>query len=199
MSHERKPVEDTNKKTIPVGGESQIFVSEMTKETVDAATQTTEFEYLFSATKIQPFTEDYFKDSDDKTRFYTGFPDFDLLINTFHFVSPYVTRKTKTLSPLEFVMVLIKLRLNVPNQDLAYRFEISLSTVSRVFNAWMEVLDVRLSPLISWPEREELWQTMPRCFQHSFGKTTTIIIDCFVIDQFASCQKAGVGAHRINT
>ena len=92
-------VEDTNKKTIPVGGESQIFVSEMTKETVDAATQTTEFEYLFSATKIQPFTEDYFKDSDDKTRFYTGLPDFDLLINTFHFVSPYVTRKTKTLSP----------------------------------------------------------------------------------------------------
>ena len=92
-------------------------------------------------------------------------------------------------------MVLIKLRLNVPNQDLAYRFEISLSTVSRVFNAWMEVLDVRQSPLISWPEREELWRTMPRCFQHSFGKTTTIIIDCF--DQFASCQKAGVGVYSV--
>ena len=165
-----------------VEGERETFVSEMTKETVDAATQTTEFEYLFCATKIQPFTEDYFKDSQDKTRFYTGLPDFDILITTLHFVSPYVTKKTKTLSPFqEFVMVLIKLRLNVPNQDLAYRFEISLSTVSRVFNAWMEVLDVRLSPLISWPEREELWRTMPRCFQYSFGKKTTIIIDCFEI------------------
>ena len=78
-------------------------------------------------------------------------------------------------------MVLIKLRLNVPNQDLAYRFEVSLSTVSRVFKAWMEVLDVHLSPIISWPEWEELWRTMPRCFQYSFGKATTIIIDCFEI------------------
>ena len=78
-------------------------------------------------------------------------------------------------------MVLIKLRLNVPYLDLAYSFEVSLSTVSRVFKAWMEVLDVRLSPLISRPEREELWRTMPRCFQYTFGKATTIIIDCFEI------------------
>ena len=100
-----------------------------------------------------------------------------LLIKTFEFVSPYVSRTTKTLSLFqEFVIVLIKLRLNVPNLDLAYRFEVSLSTVSRVFKAWMEVLDVRLSPLISWPEREELWRKMPRCLQYTFGKATTIII-----------------------
>ena len=178
-----KLVEDTDKKPILIDRDSQTLVSAMTQETADAATQTTEFDYLFcSATKTQPFTEDYFKDSDDKTRFYTGLPDFHLLAKTFEFVSPYVTRRTKTLSLFqEFVMVLIKLRLNVPNLDLAYRFEVSLSTVSRVFKAWMEVLDVRLSPLISWPEREELWRTMPRCFQYTFGKATTIIIDCFEI------------------
>ena len=155
----------------------------MTQERVHAATQTTEFDYFFcSAMKTQPFTEDYFKDSDDKTRFYTGLPDSHLLTTTFEFVSPYVTRRTKTLSLFqEFVMVLIKLRLNIPNLGLAYRFEVSLSTVSRVFKAWMEVLDVRLSPLISWPELEELWRTMPSCFQYSFGKATTIIIDCFEI------------------
>ena len=39
----------------------------------------------------------------------------------------------------------------------------------------------RLSPLIYWPEREELWQTMPQCFQYSFGKKTTVIIDCFEV------------------
>ena len=179
-----KLVEDTDKKPILVDRDSQTLVSAMTQETADAATQTTEFDYLFcSATKTQPFTEDYFKDSDDKTRFYTGLPDFHLLTKTFKFVSPYVTKRTKTLSLFQkFVMVLIKLRLNVPNLDLAYRFEVSLSTVSRVFKAWMEVLDVRLSPLISWPEREELWRTMPRCFQYTFGKAlTTIIIDCFEI------------------
>ena len=90
--------------------ESQTIVSAVTKETVDAATQTTEFEYLFCAMKIQPFTEYYFRDSDGKTRFSTGLPDFDVLISTFHFFFPYVTRKTKTLSPFqEFSTVSIKL------------------------------------------------------------------------------------------
>ena len=153
-----KLVEDIEKKPVLVDRDSQTLVSALTQETVDVATQTTEFDYLFcSATKTQPFTEDYFKDSDDITRFYTGLPDFHLVTTTFEFVSPYVTRRTKTLSLFqEFVMVLIKLRLNEPNLDLAYRFEVSLSTVSRVFKAWMEVLDVRLSPIISWPERKEL-------------------------------------------
>ena len=94
-------------------------------------------------------------------------------------------------------MVLIKLRLNVPNQDLAYRFKVSLSTVSLVFKAWMEVLDVRLSPIISWPEWEELWRTMPRCFQCSFGKATTIIIDCFeiYIDRSSNLARAQTYSH----
>ena len=42
-------------------------------------------------------------------------------------------------------------------------------------------MEIRLSPLIYWPEREELWQTMPQCFQYSFGKKTTVIIDCFEV------------------
>ena len=161
---------------------SQTSVDNHSSETMDAETQTVEFQYMFSKTKTQPFTQNYFENADDKVRFYTGLPDYDILIATFNFVSPYVTRKTLTLSLFqEFIMVLIKLRLNVPNQDLAYRFDISLSTASCVFSAWMEVLDVRLSLLIAWPDREELWRTMPLCFQYSFGKKTTIIIDCFEI------------------
>ena len=119
---------------------------------------------------------------DDRVRFYTGLPGFDVLKATFGFVSPFVTRKSKSLSLFqEFVMVLIRLRLNVPLQDLAFRFGVSLSTVSRTFNAWLIGLDVRLSPLIRWPERDELWHTMPMCFQFAFGKKTTIIIDCFEV------------------
>ena len=61
MDFAGKEVEDTNNKPVRVEAESQTLVSGMTKETVDAATQTSEFEYLFCATKTQPFTEDYFK------------------------------------------------------------------------------------------------------------------------------------------
>jgi len=42
-------------------------------------------------------------------------------------------------------------------------------------------MDIRLSPLISWPEREQLWKTMPTCFQYTFGKTVTVVIDCFEV------------------
>ena len=45
----------------------------------------------------------------------------------------------------------------------------------------MVALDVRLAPLINWPEREDLWRTMPQCFKYSFGNKTTVIIDCFEV------------------
>ena len=152
------------------------------KITQNAETQTTEFEYLFKRVVLQPFTEEYFADHDDRVRFYTGLPGFDVLKATFSFISPFVTRRSKSLSLFqEFIMVLMKLRLNVPLQDLAYRFGVSLSTVSRTFSTWLTVMDIRLSPIIRWPERDELWHTMPLCFQFSFGKQTTIIIDCFEI------------------
>ena len=75
----------------------------------------------------------------------------------------------------------MKLKLNMPLEDLAYRFNVSVSTISRVFLAWMVAMDTRLSPLIKWPDREDLWRTMPQCFQFSFGKKTTVIIDCFEV------------------
>ena len=142
----------------------------------NAETQTTEFKYLFKRAVLQPFTEEYFADHDDRVRFYTGLPGFDVLKATFSFISPFVTRRSKSLSLFqEFIMVLMKLRLNVTIQDLAYRFGVSLSTVSRTFSIWFTVMDIRLSPIIRWPERDELWHTMPLCFQFSFGKKPLLL------------------------
>ena len=100
----------------------------------------------------------------------------------FPFLEPYVNRRSLYLNKFqEFIMVLIKLRLNVPQQDIAYHFNVSRSVVSRVFSAWLIVMDICLSPLISWPDREDLNRTMPQCFIDSFGFKTTVIIDCFEI------------------
>jgi len=102
-------------------------------------------------------------------------------VRLYEHVSPYVSRKSKTLSQFQIlVMVLMKLRNNVPFQDLAYRFSISLSTVSRLFSSWIPIMALRLSPLIYWPDRDQLWATMPKCFEYSFGKRT-VIIDCFEV------------------
>lgn len=150
---------------------------------MDAETQTEEFEYLLNAkpSGYKAPDKDFF-DTDEKIRFYTGLPSWEILIVAFEHVSKYVTRRTQSLNRFqEFVMVLIKLRLNVPFQDLAYRFVVSISTVSRIFSSWMVVMDARLSPLLSWPDRERLWRTMPMSFQYAFGKQVTVIIDCFEV------------------
>lgn len=100
----------------------------------------------------------------------------------FEQVAPHVNGRTQTLNKFqEFVVVLMKLRLNMSFEDLAYRFTVVMAKVSRIFSAWMVVMDAKLFSLVYWPEREQLWYTMPICFQYAFGKKVTVIIDCFEV------------------
>lgn len=86
--------------------------------------------------------QDFF---DDKVQFYTGLPSYKILMVVLEHVSPFVARKTLSLDHFEeFVMVLMKLRLNIPLQDLAYCFKVSQPTVSRIFSSWLVVMDDRL-------------------------------------------------------
>ena len=150
----------------------------------DAETNTDELDYLFQALaiKTEQFTQECFINDDAKVRFYTGLPSYDILQTTFDFVKPVVDGNLSTQQSFQqFILVLIKLRLNVPHQDLAYRFGLSVPTVSRIFKKWINILDQKLRPIISWPDREDLWRTMPKCFQYSFGKKVTVIIDCFEV------------------
>ena len=74
----------------------------------------------------------------------------------------------------------MKLRLNLGYEDLAYRFNVTQSTVSKTFIKWIRILFVRLRPLIVWPEREELRKTMPIDFRRHFDRCVCII-DCFEV------------------
>ena len=75
-------------------------------------------------------------------------------------------------------MTLLKLRLGLGDQDLAYRFNISQPTVSRYFTRWLDLLYTKLSCLIFWPDRDILLKTMPAEFRKHFRKCA-IVIDCF--------------------
>ena len=123
---------------------------------VDAQCQTTEFDYMFQTTKYQAPNKDFF-DTDDKIRFYTGLPSMEVLMVVFEHVSPHVTRQIQSLNRFqEFIIILMKLRLNVPLQDLAYRFVISMSTISRIFSHWIVSMDTMLFPFVYWPDRDQL-------------------------------------------
>ena len=81
-------------------------------------------------------------------------------------------------------MILVKLRLNSSDQDLAYRFDVSQS---KNWKKWLAAMYVCLKPLIKWPEKEELMATMPHDFLRSFPKCVCII-DCFeVFCEHPSC------------
>ena len=81
------------------------------------------FDYLFTSNKkVDEFDEEFFRNSDDIVLFYTDLPSYEILNFVFELVSSSDSRCSQSLSPFqELVMVLIKLRLDIPFQDLAYR------------------------------------------------------------------------------
>ena len=121
--------------------------------------------------------------NDEMVRFYTGMPNIKIVKAVFDHVSRTLSSDSSTkLSPFQELMcTLLKLRLNSPIEDLAYRFGVSPSTVSRILSKWLKQMDTQLQPLIIWPDRDVLQKTMPVCFQESFGKKVVVIIDCFEI------------------
>ena len=130
-----------------------------------------------------PWSENALRFDEQKVKFYTGLPSFSILMIIYNFVSSEVNYGTKAhaLSKFEeFIATILKLRLGLYNQDLAYRFGVHQATISRNFRRWIDIMFTRLKPLIKWPGREELQKTMPLDFKAHFKKCV-VIIDCFEI------------------
>ena len=127
-------------------------------------------------------SETMLKEDNKLTSFYTGLPSFAVFLSIFNFVVKSIqpTSNNGKLTNFQcFLMTLMKLRLNLSNYDLGFRFCVHDTTVSRIIIKWVQFMDVRLSPLIHWPEREQLQKTMPWCFRSHYGLKVTSIIDCF--------------------
>ncbi|XP_054931856.1 uncharacterized protein [Dermacentor andersoni] len=123
------------------------------------------------------------REDPNKVSFYTGLPNFVVLMAVFNLLEKFVkhTPQNSLVKFQEFLVFLMKLKLNLPYQDLAYRFNISESTVCRIFDKWLHVAFCRLKPLMSWPSRQAIRRTMPQAFFESFGEKVAVIVDCFEI------------------
>ena len=75
--------------------------------------------------------------------------------------SPHLTKM------LMLIMFFLKVRLNLFDEDIAHQFRVHPSTVSRNFHRVLDVAAAKVAPLIKWPEREVLRQTVPE-FSHKF-------------------------------
>lgn len=196
---QEEPVEATDCVTTTDVNESTTETSETSIKSCETQTDTNSCDIQALQAEIKSLREDNskvreqlkevsldengFRDNNEKVLFYTGLPSWNLLYCIYNFVSPYLSQSAKcTLSPFQrLLLTLIRLRLNLSGKDLAYRFGgVHETTVSRTFLNVLDVLYLRLNPLIYWPEREQLLKTLPMDFRkHCPG--CVVIIDCFEI------------------
>ena len=78
----------------------------------------------------------------------------------------------------EVLLTLMKLRLALLTEDLAFRFQVSSATASSIFITWIKLMSKELAVLIIWPSRSQIKKTLPSCFRKLYPKVRCII-DCF--------------------
>ena len=92
--------------------------------------------------------------NDDIISSYTALPNFKVLKAVFDHVYKTLPSDGVTKLPLfrEFMLVILKLRINPPLEFLANQFRISVATTSRIFMKWLKQMDLWLQDLIIWPD-----------------------------------------------
>ena len=135
-----------------------------------------------NALEDQVLTQQSLLDDDKKVLYYTGLPSYSVLQSVFSLVVKRIPDSCDSGLGIfdQFLITLMKLQLDVGEQDLAYRFGINQSTVSRCISKWVDILFTKLSFLIQWPEQDQLLKTMPADFREHFRKCA-LIIDCFEV------------------
>ena len=73
-------------------------------------------------------------------------------------------------------MVMCRLRQGFPEDHLAQLFNVSASTVSRIFVTWVNFMFFKFGQINIWPSRKVI-DTMPKSFKGRY-KSTRVIIDC---------------------
>jgi hypothetical protein len=113
-----------------------ISVSNVSKLQEEVQALREENERLRMTIESERLTEEGFKNySPQKIKYFTGLPSFLTFMALFNFIAPSISDNSQSTLPLfqQFLMVLMKLRLNLGDQYLAYRFGVHNSTISRYF------------------------------------------------------------------
>ncbi|XP_067312749.1 uncharacterized protein [Pseudorasbora parva] len=147
----------------------------------------------------QRFCLGRFAASDDDVRFYTRFMTYSHLMTFWKLIEPAshnmirVSRARATtvrsepvttssawgqsLQPIdEFFLFMVHLSVGLTQRDLAHRFNIHQSTVSRIITTWANFLYTVLGSVRIWMSEEEVQAHLPNEFQDY--PDTQVVIDC---------------------
>lgn len=129
-----------------------------------------------SVVENTPFRVECIAGDDKLVKLYTGFSTHSVFIEFYSFLGPSVSeltywgdkesagirRRQRKISPLnQFFLTLIKLKLNLRNKDIAYRFGISESFVSRYLATWICFLYQQVKEINWMPEVDQVVATLP--------------------------------------
>ncbi|XP_048746653.2 uncharacterized protein LOC125659141 [Ostrea edulis] len=159
-------------------GENEVNCEE-SSTTASTQTETTMRDQSIHVIRPEISVEDI---PDDKVQFYTGFPDFDTFKALFETLCEFgmddmeYDQRMKLRLVDQFLLVMMRLRLGLLVKDLAYRFKLSSSTVSRIFSRWIIFMKQCLSSTVFLPELKHLQQRIPTCFKNF--SDTRIVLDC---------------------
>ncbi|CAN7940578.1 unnamed protein product, partial [Ixodes pacificus] len=136
-----------------------------------------------------------FQSSNVDVQFYTGLPSYDHFQELLKFVEPgnkgenIIYWKSTATSEDErrgrpqklsiedqLFLVFVKLRVGLFHKHLGHLFNVSETTVSRVFLTWMSFLYLRLTELPLWLPRGVVDTLMPATFKDKY-RSTRVIID----------------------
>lgn len=141
------------------------------------------------------FSIEQIQDNKTLVQFYTGFADFETFKIAFTFLGEavYCLRywgnsntgsdhildsrgAPRKLTPMnEFLLVLCRLRCGLLEIDLAHRFGISQSTVSRILITWINFLYFKFKDLNIWPTKEQIQMHLPKQFKEKYPTTRCVI------------------------
>ena len=130
--------------------------------------------------------------NDDLVKLYTGFTTYSVFLAFYEFLGPSVNeltyrsrkvsqaaqkrrRRQKLDSLNQLFLTLVKLRRNLRNKDLAFRFGICESLVSKYVTTWISFLYHHLKEVKWMPEVEQVRATLPHSFQQAYSTTFAII------------------------
>lgn len=141
---------------------------------------------------LNKFGLERFGTDDEAIRFYTGFTSYEYIQTFFRFLQPcaetmrycYASGERESrpncrnmLLVDELFMFCVRLKLGLFELDLAHRFQIHRSSVSRKLITWSNFLYFFLGIQVIWPSRDDVDRFMPDGFKRLYP-STRVILDC---------------------
>lgn len=128
-------------------------------------------------------SESSLRNDAEKVKFYTGLPNYFVLETVMWLLAPHMDgmKNVKLSKFQQLLLTLMRLRLDLRNQDLAYRFGVKVGTVTRIVHQMVSIMSSTLVPTaVFWPSRAELRKNLPAALRASHPDCA-VIVDCFTV------------------